>query len=84
VARLRTPAVEFGCPADDRGGTQPTQQGLRLAIAILDSGGNVVLITRMDGCNFLSPDIARGKAFGAAAWKTPPAELNARFAGILE
>jgi len=52
---------------------------MRLATAILDSGGNVVLITRMDGCNFLSPDIARGKAFGAAAWKTPSAELNARF-----
>ena len=55
------------------------QHGMRLATAILDSGGNVVLITRMDGCNFLSPDIARGKAFGAAAWKTPSAELNARF-----
>src|SRR5262252_1525417 len=55
------------------------QNNLRLSIAVLDSGGNVVLITRMDGCNFLSPDIARGKAFGAAAWKTPSAELNARF-----
>ena len=55
------------------------QNGLRLAIAILDSGGNVVLITRMDGCNFLSPEIARGKAFGSAAWKLPSAELNARF-----
>ena len=55
------------------------QHQLRLAIAILDSGGNVVLISRMDGCNFLSPDIARGKAFGSAAWKLPSAELNARF-----
>jgi uncharacterized protein GlcG (DUF336 family) len=52
---------------------------LRLSIAVVDSGGNVVRITRMDGCNFLSPDIARGKAFGAAAWKLPSAELNARF-----
>jgi uncharacterized protein GlcG (DUF336 family) len=55
------------------------EHGLRLAIAILDSGGNVVRITRMDGCNFLSPDIARGKAFGSAAWKVPSAQLNARF-----
>ena len=55
------------------------QQGLRLAIAVLDAGGNVLRITRMDGCNFLSPDIARGKAFGAAAWKVPSADLNARF-----
>jgi uncharacterized protein GlcG (DUF336 family) len=31
------------------------QNALRLAIAILDNGGNVVRVTRMDGCNFLSP-----------------------------
>jgi len=55
------------------------QNSWRLAIAILDAGGNVVRITRMDGCNFLSPDIARGKAFGAAAWKVPSADLNSRF-----
>jgi glc operon protein GlcG len=55
------------------------QHDLRLSIAILDAGGNVVRITRMDGCNFLSPDIARGKAFGAAAWKLPSVELNTRF-----
>src|ERR1043165_6057160 len=55
------------------------QNNLRLAIAVLDAGGNVVRITRMDACNFLSPDIARGKAYGAAAWKVPSLELNTRF-----
>jgi uncharacterized protein GlcG (DUF336 family) len=55
------------------------QNGWRLAIAILDAGGNMVRVTRMDGCNFLSPDIARGKAFGAAAWRIPSADLNQRF-----
>jgi glc operon protein GlcG len=53
--------------------------GLRIAVAVLDAGGNVIRISRMDGCNFLSPDIARGKAFGAAAWKLPSVELNTRF-----
>jgi uncharacterized protein GlcG (DUF336 family) len=52
---------------------------LLLSVAILDAAGNVVRITRMDGCNFLSPDIARGKAFGAAAWKLPSVDLNTRF-----
>jgi uncharacterized protein GlcG (DUF336 family) len=52
---------------------------LLLAVAILDAGGNIVRISRMDGCNFLSPDIARGKAFGAVAWKLPSAELGKRF-----
>jgi uncharacterized protein GlcG (DUF336 family) len=53
--------------------------GLKLSIAVLDADGNVIRVTRMDGCNFLSPDIARGKAFGAAAWRLPSAALNARF-----
>jgi glc operon protein GlcG len=57
------------------------KNSLRIAVAVLDAGGNVVRISRMDGCNFLSPDIARGKAFGAAAWKLPSAELNTRFGG---
>jgi uncharacterized protein GlcG (DUF336 family) len=56
-----------------------SQHNLRLSIAVLDAGGNVVRITRMDGCNFLSPDIARGKAYAAAAWKLPSVELNTRF-----
>jgi uncharacterized protein GlcG (DUF336 family) len=53
--------------------------GLLLSVAVLDAGGNVVRVSRMDGCNFLSPDIARGKAFGAVAWKLPSAELGKRF-----
>src|SRR5919201_5277726 len=55
------------------------QNNLRLSIAVLDAGGHVLRISRMDGCNFLSPDIARGKAFGAVAWKLPSAELGKRF-----
>jgi uncharacterized protein GlcG (DUF336 family) len=33
------------------------QNNWRLAIAVLDAGGNIVRLTRMDGCNFLSPDM---------------------------
>jgi uncharacterized protein GlcG (DUF336 family) len=43
--------------------------GWVISVAIVDAGGNLVQASRMDGCNFLAPDIARGKAFGAAAWK---------------
>jgi uncharacterized protein GlcG (DUF336 family) len=55
------------------------QNNLIISVAVLDAGGNMVRISRMDGCNFLSPDIARGKAYGAVAWKIPSAELNTRF-----
>ena len=41
----------------------------KVSVAVLDAGGNIVHLSRMDGCNFMAPDIARGKAFGAVAWK---------------
>jgi glc operon protein GlcG len=55
------------------------QNNWRISIAILDAGGHVLQVTRMDGCNFLSADIARGKAYAAAAWKLPSAELASRW-----
>lgn len=56
------------------------QHNLAISVAVLDAGGHPIRVSRMDGCNFLSPDIARGKAYGAVAWKLPSAELNKRFA----
>ncbi|MGH2363835.1 MAG: GlcG/HbpS family heme-binding protein [Chloroflexota bacterium] len=57
-------------------------EGWRVSVAVLDAGGHVLEISRMDGCNFLAPDIARGKAYGAAAWKIPSADLSQRFGQI--
>lgn len=42
-----------------------------VSVAVVDAGGNLIQVARMDGCNFVAPDIARGKAFGSAAWKEP-------------
>ena len=36
-----------------------------ITIAILDDGGNFILIEKEDGCSVMRPDIAIGKAFGA-------------------
>src|SRR5581483_5148768 len=57
------------------------QHNWKLAIAVLDAGGHVVQVSRMDGANFLAPEIARGKAYAAAAWKQPSAELATRWQG---
>ena len=35
-----------------------------ISVAVLDAGGHLIHASRMDGCNFLAPDIARGKAMG--------------------
>ncbi len=38
---------------------------LPLAVAVLDAGGNVILVKRQDGAGVLRTDIAIGKAWGA-------------------
>lgn len=45
------------------------QLGVKVSVVVVDPGGNPVALARMDGANILSPDIARGKAFTAVAFK---------------
>jgi uncharacterized protein GlcG (DUF336 family) len=42
--------------------------GLRIAVAVADEGGLLVLLDRMDGAFPLSSQIAEAKAQGAAVW----------------
>ena len=42
-----------------------------VVITILDSGGNVVLVQRLDGAQFGSVDVARDKAYSAVAFRRP-------------
>lgn len=46
-------------------------KGWRLAIAVVDSGGHLVLLERMDGTQFGSIEIARQKAWTAVAFRRP-------------
>lgn len=43
----------------------------RLTAAVLDSGGHVIVIKRDDGAEFLRPEVAVGKAWGALAMGIP-------------
>jgi glc operon protein GlcG len=54
------------------------QMGVRLSIAVVDEAGNLVHLSRMDGAIFLSPQIAMGKAFISAAWRTSSGEIEKR------
>ena len=40
--------------------------GIRVTVAVVDEGGHLVALSRMDGAPPLSPQIAEGKAVGAA------------------
>lgn len=45
--------------------------GTPMTIAVVDQGGYLVALERMDGCSFLSTEVAIGKAWTAAAVGVP-------------
>jgi glc operon protein GlcG len=53
---------------------------LNLAIAIVDTGGHMVLMQRMDGAFFASAKVARDKAWSAAAYRRPGKAFQDRLA----
>lgn len=44
------------------------QLGLRVTVAVVDEGGSLQALSRMDGAPPLSSQIAEAKAVGAAVW----------------
>jgi glc operon protein GlcG len=50
-----------------------TEAGLALAFAVVDAGGHVVAVHRMDGAPWIAPEVALGKAWTAAAYGAPSA-----------
>jgi len=47
------------------------ERGLLLAFAVVDAGGHVVAIARMDDADWITPEVALGKAWTAAAYRAP-------------
>ena len=56
------------------------KSNLNLSIAIVDTGGHMVLMQRMDGAFFASAQVARDKAWSAAAYRRPGKALQDRLA----
>jgi uncharacterized protein GlcG (DUF336 family) len=50
-----------------------SSQGLDLAFAVVDDGGHLVALHRMDGAPWIAPEVAIGKAWTAAAYRAPSA-----------
>jgi glc operon protein GlcG len=55
----------------DAGEEEARRQELRLSFAVVDAGGHVVAVGRMDGADWITPEIATGKAWTAAAFRAP-------------
>ena len=47
---------------------QANQLGIRVTVAVVDEGGHLQALARMDGAPPLSAQIAESKAVGAAVW----------------
>lgn len=52
-----------------------TEIGIPMVIAVVDKGGNLIAMERMDGALLVSLDIAKGKAYSAVAVQIPTGEL---------
>jgi uncharacterized protein GlcG (DUF336 family) len=57
----------------DAGEAEARKQGLALSFAVVDAGGHVVAVARMDDADWITPEVALGKAWTAAAYRAPSA-----------
>lgn len=55
--------------------------GVPVTAAVVDSGGHLVALKRMDGCPFPSSEIAAAKAWTAAAFSRSTKQLEDSLAG---
>jgi glc operon protein GlcG len=55
------------------GEEEARDKALALAFAVVDAGGHLVALHRMDGAPWIAPEIALGKAWTAAAYGLPSA-----------
>ena len=51
--------------------TAADETGVAMSVAVMDPGGHLLALTRMDGAPWISADVAQGKAWTAAAYGTP-------------
>lgn len=57
----------------DEAQAEARSRDLLLSFAVVDAGGHVVAIARMDGADWITPEVALGKAWTAAAFRAPSA-----------
>jgi glc operon protein GlcG len=53
----------------DKAMIKASQVGIKVTVAIVDEGGHLIALSRMDGAMPLSPQLAEAKAVGAAMFR---------------
>lgn len=51
-----------------------------MSFAVMDAGGHLLALTRMDGAPWITSDVAQGKAWTAAAYGSPSAAQKEKMA----
>ena len=54
--------------------------GVPMAFAVMDPGGHLLALTRMDGAPWITADVAQGKAWTSAAYGVPSAAQKDKMA----
>ena len=63
----------------ERGFAKAQALGFKVAIAVVDDAGHLIVCDRMDGALWVTPEIARAKANAAAAVHATTLDLEERF-----
>jgi glc operon protein GlcG len=63
----------------ERGFAKAQALGFKVAIAVVDDAGHLVVCDRMDGALWVTPEIARAKANAAAGFRASTQDLEERF-----
>jgi uncharacterized protein GlcG (DUF336 family) len=59
-----------------------TGMGIPMTFAVIDPGGHLLALTRMDGAPWISAEVAQGKAWTAAAYGAPSAAQKEKMAAM--
>lgn len=73
--------LELASAIVSRAVLEAERMGIAVTTAIVDSGGHLVTLSRMDDAPFLTVEIAIGKAYTAVAFKSSSADLAKRLEG---
>jgi glc operon protein GlcG len=55
----------------EAGEEEARSRDLKLSFAVVDAGGHIVAVGRMDEADWITPEVALGKAWTAAAFRAP-------------
>src|SRR3954451_3586698 len=70
---MTTLTLDFARRCLEAAEEEASARDLKLSFAVVDAAGHLVAAARMDGADWITPEVALGKAWTAAAYKAPSA-----------